>query len=484
MTNILITVADQKLFVTNAPTIASQDVNEDYVIFTFNGWDGYGKTAIFYRAEEEDNPNKVIYQSAVDGDGKALIPWEVTAEDGKIKIGVYGAKDDIKKTSDIITYKIVKGMFVEGEESQPPTPGLYEQILTVAGEMQGLYNNEKSARIIGDNDERVARMAADNTLRSSINAEGARIDGLIVNPPEVVGGAKKMTTQYIWTGAGSPDSPNAQAGRWIVLQETSGQRTINLSDVVSVQYGYKLDALDSSTPSEYPSEQMERQTDGLYYQMWEYNDGSLNYVYFQWSLKPGTINFNPSVNKCWVCFEITYIEDATVTEIVDARIGVDATVYQTLGTAIRTQINNLAQSIDAQTDILNTKLKRLSDTDINLVNGYYSVSSIGNTVTIGSPSSTSSSYRCGYLACSPGDTFYVSGYGTSSVRLWAFIGSDNKVISRSTSVSTQVTNEKCIAPAGAAYVIFNYSNSRAHGHIKGENMLSEVSALLDILGIS
>lgn len=483
MTNILITVDEQKLFVTNAPTIASQDVNEDYVIFTFNGWDGYGKTAIFYRAEEEDNPNKVIYQSAVDGDGKALIPWEVTAEDGKIKIGVYGAKDDIKKTSDIITYKIVKGMFIEGEESQPPTPGLYEQILTVAGEMQGLYNNEKTARIIGDNDERVARMAADDTLRSSINAEGARIDGLIVNPPEVIGGAKKITKAYKWTTA-TMDTYPSQASCIFTCEETEGATSFDLSQVIEVRWCYKIDTISSSTPTGDPDESFFMMTEKVKYKLWKITVGSVNYVNVDCSIATNTITFNPSTEKCYVCFEIIYLEDATITEIIDARIGVDATVYQTLGTAIRTQINNLDQSIDAQTDILNVKLKRLSDTDINLVNGYYSVSSIGNTVTIGSPSSTSSSYRCGYLACSPGDTFYVSGYGTSSVRLWAFIGSDNKVISRSTSVSTQVTNEKCIAPAGAAYVIFNYSNSRAHGHIKGENMLSEVSALLDILGIS
>ena len=130
MSDILVTVDGQNLHITQAPKIAAQGVKENYLVLTFDSsWIGFGKVALFYRAEDEDN----VYSSAVDGYGRALVPHEVTDQDGKICFGICGYKDDVKYTTEILKYKIVKGKYTAGQETAPPTPGIYEQMLAIAG---------------------------------------------------------------------------------------------------------------------------------------------------------------------------------------------------------------------------------------------------------------------------------------------------------------------------------------------------------------
>lgn len=130
MSDILITVDGQNLHITQAPKIAAQGVKENYLVLTFDkSWTGFGKVALFYRAEDEDT----VYSSAVDGRGRALVPHEVTDQDGKICFGICGVKGDIVFTTEILKYKIVKGRYTAGQETAPPTPGIYEQMLALAG---------------------------------------------------------------------------------------------------------------------------------------------------------------------------------------------------------------------------------------------------------------------------------------------------------------------------------------------------------------
>lgn len=130
MSNIRVTVNEQNLHIVDSPKIAAQGVNENYVVFDFDPtWNGFGKSVLFYREDDE----KTVYESVIDGNtNTALVPHEVTAQDGKICFGVAGVKDDIVYTSEIVKYRIVKGIYTAGEESNPPTPGIYEQMLALA----------------------------------------------------------------------------------------------------------------------------------------------------------------------------------------------------------------------------------------------------------------------------------------------------------------------------------------------------------------
>ena len=134
MSVIKITVDEQNLHITDSPKIAAQGVNENYVLFTFSpDWDGFAKVALFYADEDPET----VYQSLVDTNGLAVIPWEVTNDERKMCIGVCGANGDVVKTSEILKYKIVKGLYVV--ESSPPSPGIYEQILMIAEAIQSEF---------------------------------------------------------------------------------------------------------------------------------------------------------------------------------------------------------------------------------------------------------------------------------------------------------------------------------------------------------
>jgi hypothetical protein len=130
MSDILVTVDGQNLHITQAPKIAAQGVNENYLVLSFDSsWSGFGKAALFYREEDEDT----VYESAVDGTGRALVPHEVTDQDGKICFGICGVKDEVVFTTEILKYKIVKGRYTAGQETSPPTPNIYAQMLAIAG---------------------------------------------------------------------------------------------------------------------------------------------------------------------------------------------------------------------------------------------------------------------------------------------------------------------------------------------------------------
>lgn len=147
MSNILVTVDEQNLHITDAPKIAAQGVNENYIIFTFDvSWSGFAKVALFYREEDE----ATVYESMIDQEGKALVPHEVTDEDGKICFGIAGLKDDVIYTSEILKYKIVKGKYTAGQETEPPTPGIYEQMLTIASNIETLLDNTPYLYYDGD----------------------------------------------------------------------------------------------------------------------------------------------------------------------------------------------------------------------------------------------------------------------------------------------------------------------------------------------
>jgi hypothetical protein len=114
----------QKLLKVNCPKIASGDKNIDFVHVDFcPSWDGYAKTAVFYRREDD------IYYATLDNNNECVIPWEVLQTEGVLYFGIFGVNDDKRQTSEIISYKIEKGSFSDNLKPSDPTPDVYDQIL-------------------------------------------------------------------------------------------------------------------------------------------------------------------------------------------------------------------------------------------------------------------------------------------------------------------------------------------------------------------
>jgi hypothetical protein len=105
------------------PTLASGGVNEAVVVFDFcEKWDGYAKTAVFYRDEEQ------LYPMLLENDS-CFIPWEVYSTPGTFYFTVFGVKEEIRKTANTLRYKATKGI-PDGEMiPSEPTQEMYEQII-------------------------------------------------------------------------------------------------------------------------------------------------------------------------------------------------------------------------------------------------------------------------------------------------------------------------------------------------------------------
>ena len=127
---------DQRLFVAYDPLIASGGVNEDIIKFNFCPlWDGFGKTAVFYRNLSE------VYHAAVSGD-ECPIPAEVLTEKGEFYFGVFGSKGDATRTTEVIKYSVAQGAMIPGTAPAAPTPDIYAQIMSAVGAIEAKMTPE------------------------------------------------------------------------------------------------------------------------------------------------------------------------------------------------------------------------------------------------------------------------------------------------------------------------------------------------------
>ena len=165
---------DQELVITNSPIIATGGVHENYIAFNFcEKWDGFVKTAVFYRNEKER------YYSLLGLDDVCEVPHEVTDYEGTMYFGVFGVfgeSGEVTRTSKIVKYKITKGaMTTSLKPSEEPTPDIYQQLLSAYGQ-----TNEAIAM---ENAERQAEIAVEreriNQLSTYVTPEmfGAKGDG-------------------------------------------------------------------------------------------------------------------------------------------------------------------------------------------------------------------------------------------------------------------------------------------------------------------
>ena len=152
MSEIHVSVTDQVMKLTQSPTLASGGVNETKVVFTFcEKWDGFVKTALFYRDTEK------VYYAILEND-TCILPWEVYAENGTFFFTVFGDKDTTRRTAGVLRYKVGKGIVADDAMPSDPTPDVYDQIMAllaknndIAADLEekrdsGYFNGEKGEK--------------------------------------------------------------------------------------------------------------------------------------------------------------------------------------------------------------------------------------------------------------------------------------------------------------------------------------------------
>lgn len=142
-TFIRVSVVDQTMKIVEAPILASGGVNEAAVIFDFcEKWDGFNKTAVFY--VDEETP----YHSILDDKDTCIIPWEVYAEQGYFFFGVFGNKEETRRTSKTLRYKVVKGLPSVDMMPSDPSPTVYDQIMGMLNPTSGGGLNDTARNLL------------------------------------------------------------------------------------------------------------------------------------------------------------------------------------------------------------------------------------------------------------------------------------------------------------------------------------------------
>lgn len=112
--------------------VTSGSVNVYLVQFAFSAdWDGLDKTAVFRAG---DTKISVV----LDATNRCQIPWEVLENRGRpLEAGVYGTKNGTVVLPTIwATLGTIKEGASPGENTQPPTPDVYSQILAAASKAE------------------------------------------------------------------------------------------------------------------------------------------------------------------------------------------------------------------------------------------------------------------------------------------------------------------------------------------------------------
>lgn len=146
-------VADQTLTITSVPKLASGGANEIRVEVSFDAyWDGFGKTAIFYRKENQ------VYHVVMVND-VCVVPREVMAEAGRLYFGVMGAAGSSVRTTEVVALKVEQGA-ITGTVSAP-LPDVYKQVLSEYGVLSARVSNLVAGGTVDGSELADVRVGAD-----------------------------------------------------------------------------------------------------------------------------------------------------------------------------------------------------------------------------------------------------------------------------------------------------------------------------------
>lgn len=115
--------------------ICAGNINIDGITFSFCPlWDGFTKTAVFYKEGGE------AFHILLDENNTCFIPPEVTETRGLVYVGVFGVKDENRRTTEPICFYLDEGITTEGKPSEP-TPDIYQQLISLYKEAVNVANS-------------------------------------------------------------------------------------------------------------------------------------------------------------------------------------------------------------------------------------------------------------------------------------------------------------------------------------------------------
>lgn len=254
MATLEVSCNNQNLKWVNDPEkICAGNINIDGITFSFCPlWDGFTKTAVFYKEGGE------AYHKPLIESNTCLLPPEVTDTNGLVYVGVFGDKGDCRRTTEAISFYLKEGIITEGKPSEP-TPDIYAQIITLCNEA---VNTANSVREDADNGANRAQEAADNAEESEKAATQAFKDLLemiqsgqiatLINGKIPVENIPSIATTEIYTAASMEEMQAIEAQRGDICIRTDELKSYIFNDtwiylVAPTDYAARAGHADTAT---------------------------------------------------------------------------------------------------------------------------------------------------------------------------------------------------------------------------------------------
>ena len=145
---IILTASKSRLTASSQELLVEGAVNVNIVQFVFSSdWDGLTKTAVFQAGSYK-------YSVLLDGSNEVPIPWEALQNPRRtLYAGVYGTNGESLVLPTIwASLGTIQEGANPGQDTQPPTPSVYEQILAEIGNLDNLATSEKDSLVSAINE--------------------------------------------------------------------------------------------------------------------------------------------------------------------------------------------------------------------------------------------------------------------------------------------------------------------------------------------
>lgn len=242
-------IYDQSIQLVNLPLIASGSEGALAIECSFDSsWEGYGKTAVFYRDEGEVY-HVVLVEGVVD------VPTEVLTEEGFFHFGIFGSGDNTR-TTEVLRVNVVKGAITTATATPTePSPDIYRQILANYGKMDSRVSELVAMRGSGVTEQVIEGDCFQGVIYSNgaaafislefydlpLTANNSRID-LCIPPAFAPLGLVTMKSLANSQDAHITISPRAWTGtEWAQIEITAGNEDI--TDSVEFEGYYDLESV-------------------------------------------------------------------------------------------------------------------------------------------------------------------------------------------------------------------------------------------------
>lgn len=145
---IVLTASKSCLTASRRELLVEGAVNVNIVQFVFSpDWDGLTKTAVFQAGSDK-------YSVLLDESNETQIPWEVLQNPRRtLYAGVYGTVGgDLVLPTIWASLGTIQEGATPGQDTQPPTPTVYEQLLADIGNLDDLDTNAKDSLVAAINE--------------------------------------------------------------------------------------------------------------------------------------------------------------------------------------------------------------------------------------------------------------------------------------------------------------------------------------------